>query len=240
MGDPAPRGTLVRSKSLRLPPPGAEPQEGSSPLRRHGSLRLVRAPPPPGMSTSLHSMLPRKAPGHRPRGAAPATEQPWKEHFKRLVQEHDRLQVKYSQLRARLLSQGGKGSLGAPTSGGGPGDLAPIPEDDSPDGELPPAALHARDDLQLQGQLRSAQRAYWDLVESLREGLVLREEQLRGLASKFSRFKQAYEDNYQRATEDIDKLDTMLERVIERPYGAPDTFCGVPILGRTHLVPGPA
>uniref|UniRef100_A0A147BBN3 Putative sperm-associated antigen 5 isoform x2 n=1 Tax=Ixodes ricinus TaxID=34613 RepID=A0A147BBN3_IXORI len=164
MGDPAPRGTLVRSKSLRLPPPGAEPQEGGSPLRRHGSLRLVRAPPPPGMSTSLHSMLPRKAPGHRPRGAAPTTEQPWKEHFKRLVQEHDRLQVKYSQLRARLLSQGGKGSLGAPTSGGGPGDLAPIPEDDSPDGELPPAALHARDDLQLQGQLRSAQRAYWDLV----------------------------------------------------------------------------
>ncbi|CAN7985828.1 unnamed protein product [Ixodes hexagonus] len=166
MGEPVPRGTLVRSKSLRLPPPGAEPQEGGSPLRRHGSLRMVRAPPPPGMSTSLHSMLPRKAPGHRPRGASASgsAEQPWKEHFKRLVQEHDRLQVKYSQLRARLLSQGGKGSLGAPTTGGGPGDLAPIPEDDSPDGELPPAALHAKDDLQLQGQLRSAQRAYWDLV----------------------------------------------------------------------------
>ncbi|KAM7311579.1 early endosome antigen 1 [Ixodes scapularis] len=69
-------------------------------------------------------------------------------------------------------------------------------------------------------------------VESLREGLVLREEQLRGLASKFSRFKQAYEDNYQRATEDIDKLDTMLERVIETLETEPEAVSSCPALQR--------
>lgn len=67
-------------------------------------------------------------------------------------------------------------------------------------------------------------------VERLREELLLREEQLRALAAKFGRFRKAYEDNYQRATEDIDKLDTMLERVIETLEAELEVVSGCPAL----------
>ncbi|XP_077508767.1 uncharacterized protein LOC144120240 [Amblyomma americanum] len=67
-------------------------------------------------------------------------------------------------------------------------------------------------------------------VERLREELLLREEQLRALAAKFGRFRKAYEDNYQRATDDIDKLDTMLERVIETLEAELDVVSGCPAL----------
>lgn len=93
-----------------------------------------------------------------------------KEHFARLVQEHDRLQVKYGRLRAHLVERECRKEQQQP---GPKGPLAPIPEDeaDSPDGELPPCVrdspllmgLHL-EAQRLQQELRRAQRAYWDLV----------------------------------------------------------------------------
>ncbi|KAH8039515.1 hypothetical protein HPB51_007417 [Rhipicephalus microplus] len=67
-------------------------------------------------------------------------------------------------------------------------------------------------------------------LEQLREELLLKDEQLRALAAKFGRFRKAYEDNYQRATDDIDKLDTMLERVIETLEAEPETVSSCPAL----------
>ncbi|KAH7957388.1 hypothetical protein HPB52_018436 [Rhipicephalus sanguineus] len=93
-----------------------------------------------------------------------------KEHFARLVQEHDRLQVKYGRLRAHLVERECRKEQQQP---GPKGPLAPIPEDeaDSPDGELPPCVrdspllmgLHL-EAQRLQQELRRAQRAYWDLA----------------------------------------------------------------------------
>lgn len=67
-------------------------------------------------------------------------------------------------------------------------------------------------------------------LEQLREELLLKDEQLRALAAKFGRFRKAYEDNYQRATDDIDKLDTMLERVIETLEAEPEAVSSCPAL----------
>lgn len=59
-------------------------------------------------------------------------------------------------------------------------------------------------------------------VAKLKEEALSKDEQYRSLAGKFARFKKAYEDNYQKATEDIDKLDTMIERVIETLQSVPE------------------
>lgn len=69
-------------------------------------------------------------------------------------------------------------------------------------------------------------------LERSREELLLKDEQLRALAAKFGRFRKAYEDNYQRATDDIDKLDTMLERVIETLEGESEVVSSCPALAQ--------
>lgn len=161
----------------------------------HGSLQQpepqpVRKPQAPSLPARRarpeHPRVPAPTSGGAIGGALPARHSPdeeeknsaWKEHFARLVQEHDRLQVKYGRLRAHVVERECRQQQQAKSGGGGGGGgggplLAPIPEDeaDSPDGELPPCVresplllgLHL-EAQRLQHELRRAQRAYWDLV----------------------------------------------------------------------------
>ncbi|XP_075543019.1 uncharacterized protein LOC142576673 isoform X2 [Dermacentor variabilis] len=190
-----PRPTVQQQQSKD---DSAQP-EGSCQLRRHGSMRVIGGAAPAAMSASYHGslqpepqpMAARKAqlapplPGRRPtrpeskpaaaamgvgRSSPDEDEATLREHFARLVQEHDRLQVKYGRLRAHLVE---RECLKEQQQPGPKGPLAPIPEDeaDSPDGELPPCVrdspllmgLHL-EAQRLQQELCRAQRAYWDLV----------------------------------------------------------------------------
>ncbi|XP_077535070.1 uncharacterized protein LOC144146961 isoform X2 [Haemaphysalis longicornis] len=154
------------------PQPTRKPQAPSLPTRR-ARPEHPRVPAPTNGGAIGGSLPARHSPDEEEKSLA------WKEHFARLVQEHDRLQVKYGRLRAHVVERECRQQQQAKSGGGGGGGggggplLAPIPEDeaDSPDGELPPCVresplllgLHL-EAQRLQHDLRRAQRAYWDLV----------------------------------------------------------------------------
>lgn len=151
------------------PQPMRKPQAPSLPARR-ARPEHPRVPAPTNGGAIGGALPSRHSPDEEEKSSA------WKEHFARLVQEHDRLQVKYGRLRAHVVERECRQQQQAKSGGGGGAGgplLAPIPEDeaDSPDGELPPCVresplllgLHL-EAQRLQHELRRAQRAYWDLV----------------------------------------------------------------------------
>ncbi|XP_049271441.1 uncharacterized protein LOC125758381 [Rhipicephalus sanguineus] len=148
----------------------SEPQPARKPQPE--SARKAPLPPQhPGRSKQRPESKPASGAATTGKSSPDEDETPMKEHFARLVQEHDRLQVKYGRLRAHLVERECRKEQQQP---GPKGPLAPIPEDeaDSPDGELPPCVrdspllmgLHL-EAQRLQQELRRAQRAYWDLLQ---------------------------------------------------------------------------
>ncbi|KAK8765314.1 uncharacterized protein LOC144112423 [Amblyomma americanum] len=72
-------------------------------------------------------------------------------------------------------------------------------------------------------------------VKRLRKQILLREEELQDLKANFLRMRKASTENYRAATHDINKVDTMLQRVHEAFEAAFDDVCRSPALKQLLL-----
>ncbi|XP_064460227.1 sperm-associated antigen 5-like [Ornithodoros turicata] len=158
--DPATKKTSSALSALRRP--FQRFRAGSATEKKDGL--------PKAMSVSVHGDLMGCAGGD---GTAKAPEEDWRRHFKRLMQEHEKLQMKYARLRNQLLEREALHAQLKPPPAPASRDLATIPEDDgdSPDSELPPSLQSSpairgyhEEIRSLQDQVRNVQKKYWDLV----------------------------------------------------------------------------